>query len=52
MVQMLQDEVQARKPAEAEPAALPAPAAEAKPAGKVIPFPQRWVERVTRALAR
>ena len=46
MVEMLQAEA-------ARPAALPAPAAEAAPArGKVIPFPQKWVERVAQALAR
>jgi S-DNA-T family DNA segregation ATPase FtsK/SpoIIIE len=46
MVEMLQAEV-AGTPALPEPAAAPT-----RPAGKIIPFPQRWVERVARALAR
>lgn len=43
MIEMLQGEVAAR-PAAAE---APTPAR-----GKIIPFPQRWVERVARVLAR
>jgi len=48
MVEMLQEEVAQRRPPPAEPAALPEPRRE----GKVILFPQRWVERVVQALAR
>lgn len=46
MVEMLQEEVARRRPAPPQPLAAP------QPQGKVIPFPQRWVERVVRALAR
>jgi S-DNA-T family DNA segregation ATPase FtsK/SpoIIIE len=46
MVEMLRAEV-------AGPAALPAPAEMPVPArGKIIPFPQKWVERVAQVLAR
>ena len=44
MVEMLQAEVAGLR-------ALPAQAP-AQPRGKVIPFPQKWVERVTQVLAR
>jgi S-DNA-T family DNA segregation ATPase FtsK/SpoIIIE len=46
MVEMLQAEAGA-------PQALPAPAAPTAPRkGKIIPFPQQWVERVAQVLAR
>jgi len=44
MVEMLQEE-------NAAPKALPEPAV-APARGKIIPFPQKWVERVAQALAR